>query len=91
MNIGSWLMASPLLLCTEAGTVDRVEGDRAVVLGATGVHVVSVGAIRGRHSRGVREGDRVEMDSLGRCVSRPPTYAELEAIRRRLRALGVVR
>jgi hypothetical protein len=74
-----------LFICPTGGVVDRIEEKLVVVLGASGVRVVARGSFAPRGP--VHEGDRVVLGSDGSCTVRPPSPAERDRVRDRLRAL----
>jgi hypothetical protein len=85
--VSPWFLVA-LFLCPAGAVVDRVEGDAVVVLGASGVHVVARAALITAPARRVHEGDRVLAGPGGGCRAVPPSRAEVDRLRQRLRALG---
>ncbi len=82
----SALLVGLLLVCP-AGTIDRIEGVQAAVLGSSGVRVIATRTVSSRREHLAQEGDRIELGPGGRCEDLGPDREILRRIEARLRLL----
>lgn len=77
--------------CPIGAVIDRVEGERVVLVLGAGVRSIAANSIEPRRGATVREGMRVRRSRDGRCVADAVDSALSNSVRARLRALGVRR
>jgi hypothetical protein len=85
--VGATTAARALSACPAGATIDRLEGDRAVLVvhGSRGVRSIAVSSLTGSV---VREGMRLRLATDGRCLVDAPRPSLQNRVRARLRDLA---